>query len=62
MQSSIWAVSDVRETGLRKEGSRWKLGAEKARQQSLEATSYLVGENDALERNAEGGTSRLTVT
>ena len=27
VQSSIWTVSDVRETGLRKEGGRWKLGA-----------------------------------
>ena len=52
--SSVWAVSDLRETGLRKEGGRWKLGAERARQQSLEAAGFLVGVDDELERNAEG--------
>ena len=53
VQSSIWAVSVVRETGLRREGSRRKLGAERARQQSFEAAGYLVGEDGARERHSE---------
>ena len=35
VQSSLWALSDVRETGLIKEGSRWKLGAKRARAECL---------------------------
>ena len=59
MQSSVWAVSDVRETGLTKEGSRWEHGAERARQQSLEAAGYFVGENGELELDAEGDTPKI---
>ena len=54
VQCSLWALSDFREPGLGKEGSRWKLGgAEWARLKSLEVAGCLVGENGNLERDAE---------
>ena len=53
VQCSLWALSDSREPGLGKEGSRWKLGAEWARHKSLEVAGFLVGENGKLERDAE---------
>ena len=47
VESSVWVVSDVYETGLRNESGRSRLGAERGRQRSLE-------KNGKLERNAEG--------
>ena len=55
IQSATWDQQQVRAVGLRKEKTRWKLGAEKARQKSLEAAGYLLDENGKLERNGAGG-------
>lgn len=55
VQSSVWDAKVVRDIGLQKERSRWKLGAEKARQMSLEAAGYLLREDGKLEKNSKGG-------
>ena len=43
--------------GLQKERSRWKLGAEKARQRSLDASGYLMREDGKLEKTQKEVTS-----
>lgn len=59
VQSSVWDPKVVREIGLRKERSRWKLGAEKARERTLDSAGFLVREDEKLEKNEEGSYVRM---
>jgi hypothetical protein len=59
ISSSIWDREDVAAVGRIREKTRWKLGAEKARQHAIQAAGFAMNADGKLARDTEGHAIRV---